>query len=108
VPYFPSNPEIFATPPIELREPQAPFAASATLLLGAEGNYRQPWLWVEGDEYIGPNRLLPTRGMWLRFWRWADLPASSEEQAVTQGIALVEELAAYWGVKARLEMGTGR
>lgn len=93
-------------------EPQTPFPQGSTLLVGQIGRYRQPWVWVEEFEDVGPSYLLPTRRMSLRFGRWSSMFDSrmgtpreclNPEAAQVEGAALARELESFWCTKIRLE-----
>lgn len=58
-----------------------PFAHGTTIVVGYYGNYRQPWVWVEGED-VYPTQLLPRSAMWSQFGYWSELFDSTNDMGL--------------------------
>jgi len=108
--------KVFVDQSLDSLEPRKPFPPGSSLLIGLHGEYRQPWVWVEGNAVVGPGRLLPTRGVYLRFDAWASM-FGDRTGAVREGVnpadavaaaeALAQEIGAFRGARVRIQAWNG-
>lgn len=42
-------------------------------MVGHIGEYKQPWVWIDGERDIPARHLLPTMTLWHKFGYWASM-----------------------------------
>lgn len=70
---------LFDEPFPDTSVPRLPFPEGATIIVGYAGEYRQPWVWVEGQPDVNPHSLLPSGALWSHFDYWSAMRDSPND-----------------------------